>query len=605
MNITVNIKIDGKEVMPGDDPGVSPALERHGTRFRARFVNHSGKTVKLDWFRFSGFEFAGAGQHIRVYREGWTAVSAVATRRFGECDLRLDPNYMQFAVSSPEDYSWQQVNSFSAENAVVLNHAETGRSLLIGFITTARFYNRFQVELADSGLKTLDAYVLGDGREVDDGEEIISEEFIILEGNDGYGLLEEYARLWGEAMQARFWDHIPTGWCSWYYYFSKITEADVLENLEYLRRHREEYPLEYFQIDDGYQRALGDWTAPSTQFPHGIESTIKQIMAYGFKPGLWFAPFMVEANSDLYRNHPEYLLRNASGEIIHPVKWRGHDVAVLDATRPDVQQWLKNLFATVRKWGCAYVKLDFMMYESCVKNAVYADRKATRCDAFRRGLQAIRDGLGDDAFILGGTVILGPSVGLVNAARYATDITPYWRRPEQLGNKEAPAVPNVVRNLICRRYMHQRLWINDPDVHIARRDNNKLTEDEVILWTSALYLVGGALLLSDRFSTLDAERAALSKMLLSEPDAFENVRPEDFFEREIPAIWTGIRKRDQAPAIALFNLYDEPLNLRIDLTKLNIPAKPAWTEFWSKSEVKAQNNVITLSLKPHTAKLLF
>lgn len=602
MDITVNIKINGKDFMLGDDRGVTLNLERHGTRFRARFVNHTGKTVKLDHFKFSGFEFAGTGPQIRVYREGWTAVSAVSTRRFGECDLRLDPDYMPFAVSSPKDYTWEQANRFSAENAIVLNHAETGQSLLIGFVTAARFYNRFQVELADSGLKTLDVYVLGDRREVNDGEEVVSEEFIILEGNDGYGLLEEYARLWGETMHARFWDHIPTGWCSWYYYFSKITEADVLENLEYLRSHREEYPLEYFQIDDGYQRALGDWTESSTQFPHGIESTVKQIAEYGFKPGLWFAPFMVESTSDLYRTHPEYLLRNGSGEIIHPIKWRGNDAAVLDATRPDVQYWLKNLFAAVRNWGCAYVKLDFMMYESCVKNAVYSDRKATRCDAFRMGLQAIRDGLGEDAFILGGTVILGPCVGLVNGARYATDITPYWRLPEQLG-KEAPAVPNVVRNLICRRYMHQRLWINDPDVHIARRDNNKLTEDEIILWTSALYLIGGAMLLADRFSTLDSDRAALSKMLLSEPDAFENVRPEDFFKREIPSVWTGIRKRDQSPILGLFNTDDESLALKIELNELHIPVKNSWTEMWSQEEISASNGYIEITLAPHTAKI--
>ena len=75
-------------------------------------------------------------------------------------------------------------------------------------------------------------------------KEIVSEEFIVLEGNDGYPLLERYAELWAEAMHARKWDHIPTGWCSWYYYFSKITEQDVQENLEYLKAHKAEYPLE-------------------------------------------------------------------------------------------------------------------------------------------------------------------------------------------------------------------------------------------------------------------------------------------------------------------------------------------------------------------------
>lgn len=50
---------------------------------------------------------------------------------------------------------------------------------------------------------------------------------------------------------------VPTGWCSWYYYYSRVTENDVLENLEWLRRHRTELPLDYFQIDDGLSARAG------------------------------------------------------------------------------------------------------------------------------------------------------------------------------------------------------------------------------------------------------------------------------------------------------------------------------------------------------------
>ena len=221
-----------------------------------------------------------------------------------------------------------------------------------------------------------------------------------------------------------------------------------MENLEFFSKHKEEYPIEYFQIDDGYQRTPGDWLQPSERFPHGIAHTVKLIKDYGFKPGLWFAPFMVCSDSELYREHPEYLLKDADGNIIHPVKWRGTDAAFLDCTREDVLKFLRDLFSAVRSWGCAYIKLDFMMYESCITNAVYHDKYATRCEAYRRGMEAIREGIGDDALILGGTIIVGPSAGIVNACRYSTDITPYWRREHQLG-KEAPAVPNVIRNLVC------------------------------------------------------------------------------------------------------------------------------------------------------------
>ena len=602
MFIKAAVSADGVVAPSGVDVTIETVISPV-MRFRPKLVNNSGKAIHLDNVRLHGFTFPGKGEDLRLYCESWTAVSASASVRYGECDLRVDPNYMPFAISEPDKYDWQTPNRFSAENAIVLNNKATGACMLIGFVTTARYYNRFQVEFDENGVKTLDAYILGDGKLVEPGEELILEEFIILEGSDGYGMLETYASILGASMNAISWDHIPTGWCSWYYYFSKVTEQDVLENLEFFKAHAEEYPIEYFQIDDGYQRTPGDWLQPSDKFPKGIEHTVRTIASYGFKPGLWFAPFMVCANSELYAEHPEYLLHDREGNILHPIKWRGTDAAILDCTRSDVREHLKNMFRQVRSWGCTYIKLDFMMYESCVAGAVYSDPKATRCDAFRMGMQAIRDGAGEDMFILGGTVIIGPCVGIINGSRYGSDITPYWKNPVQLG-KEAPNLPNVVRNLIVRRYMHWKLWVNDPDVLIARDDNNKLTENEVLFWLDALYMAGGALLLSDRMSTLSPERAKLCKELMDSPDALVDVRPEDLFEREVPRIWSGVRKSDGRKIIAFFNPDDEKCVINCDVTKLHIPGVTSYRSRRSGETVSAVNNIITITLEPHSSVVL-
>lgn len=140
---------------------------------------------------------------------------------------------------------------------VVLNDSESGLSLLAGFVTAADYYNRFRIRLDESGMREFSIFVYGDGREVAPGETVLSEELLILEGPDGYALLEQYAACLGDRMKAHVPQSVPTGWCSWYYYYSRVTENDVLENLEWLRRHRTELPLDYFQIDDGYQPAPG------------------------------------------------------------------------------------------------------------------------------------------------------------------------------------------------------------------------------------------------------------------------------------------------------------------------------------------------------------
>lgn len=596
----VSVLADGVRHSVGD----AVELRRGANTLRIAFRNRSGRSVKLDGFQFDGSGISIPGPRLRLYREGWTAVAAAATRRYGERDFFVDPDYRRFAVVDADDYNSDEPNCFQAENVVVLNDSESGLSLLAGFVTAADYYNRFRIRLDESGVREFSIFVYGDGREVAPGETVLSEELLILEGPDGYALLEQYAACLGDRMKAHVPQSVPTGWCSWYYYYSRVTENDALENLEWLRRHRTELPLEYFQIDDGYQSAPGDWLMPSEQFSHGPKFILEKIAEAGFRPGLWLAPFMVRSDSRLFREHPEFLIRDVAGEILYPIKWRGIDAAILDCSREDACHWLRELFATLKEWGCTYAKLDFMMYESCVTGGVFHDRRCTRAQAFRRGLQAIRDGAGEDMFILGGTVVLGSCVGLLDGCRVGPDITPYWRLEHQRGG-EAPSVPNVCRNIINRRYMHRRLWLNDPDVLIVRQDNNRLTEPEVLLWVSALWLTGGLLLLSDRFATLDPERAGLARLLLEEQDAFEAVRPVDFFEREIPAVWSGVRRKDRKPVLGFFNLGETPLAVSADLEQLGTAEYPAWREYWTGRVERVSGKRLSALLEPHCAMLFF
>ncbi|MFD1046890.1 hypothetical protein ACFQ1S_15730, partial [Kibdelosporangium lantanae] len=54
----------------------------------------------------------------------------------------------------------------------------------------------------------------------------------------------------------------PTIWCSWYQYFTKVTEANVDANLALMG----DLPIDVVQVDDGYQAELGDWLVPSSDF---------------------------------------------------------------------------------------------------------------------------------------------------------------------------------------------------------------------------------------------------------------------------------------------------------------------------------------------------
>ena len=77
------------------------------------------------------------------------------------------------------------------------------------------------------------------------------------------------------------WAVPPTGWCSWYFYGPRVTEADILANLGTINEHKVD--LRYIQIDDGFQAKMGDWLIPTEKFPSGLPALCRRIRDAGFR----------------------------------------------------------------------------------------------------------------------------------------------------------------------------------------------------------------------------------------------------------------------------------------------------------------------------------
>ncbi len=92
------------------------------------------------------------------------------------------------------------------------------------------------------------------------------------------------------------------GWCSWYHYFHAVTEADLRSNLA----RATDWPFDVFQLDDGYQSAIGDWLTTNADFPTPLDGLADAIAAEGCVPGLWLAPFAVAPESQLAHDHPDW-----------------------------------------------------------------------------------------------------------------------------------------------------------------------------------------------------------------------------------------------------------------------------------------------------------
>ena len=120
--------------------------------------------------------------------------------------------------------------------------------------------------------------------------------------------------------------------------------------------------VERFVMDDGWfgQRkddhaGLGDWYVNKEKFPNGLTPLIDRVHALGMDFGLWVEPEMVNPNSDLYRQHPDWVL-NFAGRP----RTEGRNQLVLNLARPEVRAYVFGfLDKLVTENQIAFLKWDY------------------------------------------------------------------------------------------------------------------------------------------------------------------------------------------------------------------------------------------------------
>ena len=99
---------------------------------------------------------------------------------------------------------------------------------------------------------------------------------------------------------------------------------------------------------------LGDWYVNTEKLPGGLESLVPEIQALGMKFGIWIEPEMVNEDSRLYREHPDWVL-HVPGRA--PARGRGQ--LVLDFSRTDVRDHIySQLTAVLSSAEISYIKWD-------------------------------------------------------------------------------------------------------------------------------------------------------------------------------------------------------------------------------------------------------
>jgi alpha-galactosidase len=454
---------------------------------------------------------------------------------------------------------------------LMLSPSDSDR-ILLGFTSCHRFNGKFHFNA-----ERLQAVLEAEDLELAPGQSWKLEDLLATSSPSRDGLLDRLASGIERNHPRLRHDPVPTGWCSWYCFGPGVTAKNITDNLDWIAKKNP--ALRYIQIDDGYQPWMGDWLDTGKAFGGGVQGVLREIRDRGFEPAIWVAPFIASEQSKLFQEHPDWFVKDDAGKPLRSDRvgfggWRLAPWYALDGTHPEAQKWLENLFRTMRRdWGCTYFKLDATYWGTLPGGHRY-DHKATRVEAYRRGMEAIRRGAGD-ALIIGCNHPLWPSLGLVHASRSSLDIERSWASFTGIG-----------RENLLRGWQNGRLWWNDPDCVVLHDGGSKdimdaggkitttgkVPDNEYQFHATLIYATGGMLLSGDDLTGITPRRAEMLKKLSKPTGACARFDDENFT--------IGVTTVGKKQMISVFNWTDAPVTRVIKL-----PAKSKLTDFWTNENL--------------------
>lgn len=533
--------------------------------------------------------------------------------------------YVVISLSLPDGTGNLRFGDYSGWWVYALWNKDKGMGFIAGALTAEKwktFIDMRQNPLAGS-ISSWSVNNLGDAL-LPSGQVFTSEKIMIGVCNNPLACLEEYGLAVGKVNRVK--PAPPSlGWCSWPYYYRKITEADVLRNAMFMK-DRLSPAYRFVLIDSGWFTFRGDWQA-NEKFPAGMKATAQKIRDLGLKPGLWFAPFLVDKEAALVTDHPDWFVKDRDGSLYIYRQDPGAPARyVLDGSHPEVQAWLERLFSTaVNEWGYEFLKLDFLQ-----AGAVEGKRHnpaVTSLEALRQGLLAIRRGAGDRAYI---QQAIGPwlaPVGILNESRMGMDT-------------EFRLSPDLTTSDIPWLNWQYTTWYSRNNIagYFARGNLFNIQSGEGIRlgpWSSqeakaliATYALNGNLWLGGDLTSLSPKQTELlnNSALIALSASGLGAKPLDLFERPdllaalgavnvfgdsqrltygaLPRIWYVPGK--DAPLVGLFNWSDRRSTISLPLAKIGLDPDKRCSLFdvWTGQRVGECRGSITMTIDGHAHELL-
>jgi len=554
-----------------------------------RIINRSGREASLGVVRLlelaegqGGWWYAG--DPIRAPGGVWVA---------GLAELTCEPIPQQIGIQ--RDYTGTQV--------LALAHPAPAGALVLGYLTgleaCPEVQARFQTGRAGVGLTARERLL---GRRLPAGQTLELDGVYVAACPNIYEALERY----GDAVAAVSRLPVRKGptslWCSWYAHRMAMTEELVLANAAVAARHFKPLGLQIIQLDHGWQRGdiTGDWIV-NERFSHGLPWLAEQLKTrYGFQLGVWISPTDVAETSQTFKDHPDWMLKDAEGRP--RINWRWYwkpnpNCYELDASHPEAERFIRETFSRLSSEGVRYYKIDFI--SSCGQDHfVQHDPKVTRgWGVLRRAMEAVREGAEPQAWIRYCQTPPLLSVGLADSA---------YGGPDTLDAGVESRMEVLRHNA---RILAASYWINDRLYHrevcdMSARMQGAVEETRMAL--AMMALAGCSISLSDEFQYLPPSRIRMIQQVL--PPGVPPMRPLDLLERSIPSVWHLHCKTeaDEWDVVGLFNFENRPEQRTVELARLGRkPDEPVVAfEFWEEKLLGIVRERLRVAMPPQSSRIV-
>lgn len=293
------------------------------------------------------------------------------------------------------------------------------------------------------------------------------------------------------------------GWNSWHWHGPDISETSIWEQTQWIAQHHRELPLTYIVVDDGWQKAWGDFEPDRQKFPNGLPALAQQIQSTGLTPGIWLAPFLVHPYAQVAKQYPDWLVTEGNGpmegskisrfdRLLPRTRW------VLDLNLPEVNIYLMDNIDQLVESGFKLLKLDFLYAQHF--NPRFTTSKIP--DRLLRTFLATIRTRHPDVYTIACGCPLAPAVDTVDAMRISEDINvPHLKHLWPLNRIITTQRLRQLKENLAKRQGLSQLWHLDPDAFVSHSAHG-LTKEETMTLHKTIKQTEGVIFLGDDLKNL-------------------------------------------------------------------------------------------------------